>query len=206
MVGGFYTRLDSVKVRGKDKKLWFDAVGALRESNRLKPGQTIVLMNLGLAYLLSPDGKDVGEATRFFSEATTAAKTDKNLDPVAHASLLINLGVATLSDGGIDKQMTLLDDGEKITRTPAGLAAKRLVPISDAALLYTRPGPGWKKDTEDEKKAINMLGQYLRVTSLPSLCGIRGTTKHGRTRRWAANLLTGAAFKIGLNLPAWSPV
>jgi tetratricopeptide (TPR) repeat protein len=179
VVGGFYTRLDSVKVRGKDKKLWFDAVGALRESNRLKPGQTIVLMNLGLAYLLSPDGKDVGEATRFFSEATTAAKTDKNLDPVAHASLLINLGVATLSDGKTDKAMTLLDDGEKIVRSFAGPAAKQLAPTFDAALLYTRALVlGGKKDADDKEKAINMLGQYLRVTSPLSLWWDQGYDRY----------------------------
>jgi len=179
VVGGFYTRIDSIKVRGKDKNLWFGAVGALREANRLKPGQTVVLANLGLAYLLSPEGKDVGESTRFFTEAAEAAKKDILLDPVAHAALLINLGVATLGEGKTEKALGHLDDGEKLVRTFAGPTAKRLVASFDAALLYTRAMVlAEKKEAEDKEKAINMLGQYLRVTSPRSLWWDQGYDRY----------------------------
>ena len=168
VVGGFYTRTET-RVRGKDKNLWFEAVGALREANRLKHGQTIVLANLGLAYLLHPDGKDVGEATRFFTEATEAAKTDKSLDPVAHASLMINLGITTVAEGNSEKGLAQLDEGEKLVRSFAP-AAKGLAPAFDAALLYTRATVlGGQKNDADKEKAIGMFGRYLRVTSPLSL-------------------------------------
>jgi tetratricopeptide (TPR) repeat protein len=169
VVGGFYTRTET-RVRGKDKNLWFEAVGALREANRLKSGQTIVLANLGLAYLLHPDGKNVGEATRFFAEATEAARTDKTLDPVAHASLMINLGITTVAEGNSEKGLAQLDEGEKLVRSFTAPAAKGLAPSFDAALLYTRATVlAGKKDVADKEKAIGMFGRYLRITSPLSL-------------------------------------
>jgi tetratricopeptide (TPR) repeat protein len=170
VIGGFYHRMDKPVVRHRDKKLWYEAVGSLRESNRLKRGQTIVLANLGLAYLLHFEQKQVGEAAEFFAEAVEAARTDKNLDPVAHATLLINLGITTLAGGNVEKGLARLDEGEKIVRSFAGPAAKRLVPSFDAALLYTRATVyAEKKDDADKEKAINMLGQYLRTASMRSL-------------------------------------
>jgi tetratricopeptide (TPR) repeat protein len=171
VTGGFYHRADSIKVREKNTKMWWDAVGALRESNRIKPGQTLVLANLGLAYLVHPDGKDVGESTRFLAEAAEAAKADKALDPADHAGLLINLGVATLAAGNEEKALARLDEGEKAVRSLAARGtAARATPQFDAALLYTRalvlagkPGRG------DREKAAGMLEEYLRKCSTLSL-------------------------------------
>jgi tetratricopeptide (TPR) repeat protein len=178
VVGGFYTRVTSIKLRGKDKKFWFNAVGALRESNRLHPGQTVVLANLGLAYLLSPDGKDVGESTRFFAEAAAAASKDKNIDPVVHAALLINLGVNTLAAGDPDKALAQLDESERIVRTLA-VAANRPVPKFDAPLLFTRAMVlSSKADKEAKQQALQMFEKYLKTCSLRSLWWDEGYDKY----------------------------
>ncbi|MDB5309213.1 MAG: hypothetical protein JWO38_3415 [Gemmataceae bacterium] len=171
ITGGFYHRAQSIKVRMRDAKLWFKAVGALRQSNQIKPDQTLVLANLGLAYLVHPDGKDVGEATRFLTEAAEAAKADKALDPVAHAGLLINLGVATLADGKVEKGLTQLDEGERLIRKVGGsVAVRRAVPTLDAALLYTRAlALTTTKDKADREKAVGMFEKYLKTCSPLSL-------------------------------------
>jgi tetratricopeptide (TPR) repeat protein len=178
VVGGFYTRAKSIKLRNKEKGLWFAAVGALRESNRLKPGQTVVLANLGLAYLLSPDGKDVESSTEFFAEAAKAAKNDKDLDPVANAALLINLGVNSLAGGNPEKALAQLDEGEKAVRSLA-IASKRPIPKFDSALLYTRALLlAGKSDPSDKEQAHAMLEKYLRICSLRSLWWDQGYDKY----------------------------
>lgn len=105
VVGGFYRRPDSLEpaVRGVDEKLWFEAVGAFREALRLKERLQLkdpflmVKANLAVAYLIHPGGKDVGQAERWFDEVFTALKDEqlaKTLDPLVHASILINSGSA----------------------------------------------------------------------------------------------------------------
>ena len=58
VVGGFYRRPKSleVKVRGINEELWWDAVGALRESIRLKPDAFTAQSELGRC-LLVPSGR-----------------------------------------------------------------------------------------------------------------------------------------------------
>jgi len=167
VVGGFYNRLDE-PVRGKDTELWFEAVGNLREANELKPGQTLILKNLGLAYLLHPKGKDLKEASKFFAEAIKAAEDDKSLEPADRASLLVNVGVATLADGKTEKALAQLDEGERLVRSFTGPAAKTT--MIDSALLYNRALVlAEKADKADKEKAFEMLEKYLRLTSQLSL-------------------------------------
>lgn len=172
LTGGFYQRVESIPVRGRDSKLWWKAVGALREAIRLKPDLTLAKANLGLAYLIHPDGKDVGEAARLLGEAADAASTDKTLDPVAHAALLINLGVANLAGGDADKGLVRLDEGEKIVgRQLAGKDGERRKGTAlTAALLYNRAQQlGAGKNPESKKQAIALLERYLKSTSPLSL-------------------------------------
>lgn len=168
VVGAFYTRATSIKVRAKDDRLWKEAVAALLKSNELRPGQTVVLANLGLAYLLAPTGKDVEKSTKLFADAAAAAKSDKGLDPVAHAALLVNLGVNALAAGDAEQAMAWLDEGEKAFRSLA--AARREVPRYDPNLLYNRALVyAAKSDRSDKLKAYEMLEKYLRLCSLRSL-------------------------------------
>src|ERR1700680_3948974 len=53
--------------------------------------------NLGLAYLLHPDGKKTDEALDYYRKAFN--EKDKGLDDVNRAAFLVNFGVAELADG-----------------------------------------------------------------------------------------------------------
>ena len=77
-VGGFYRRPGTLEaqVRGIDEELWWDAVGALREALRLKPDSVLIKANLGVAYLVRPAGRDVGQAARYLQEAAEAVESD----------------------------------------------------------------------------------------------------------------------------------
>jgi hypothetical protein len=168
ITAGFYLRAKSVTVRDDKAKLWQAAVDALRKSNDLKKGQTVVLADLGLAHLVNPAGKDVKEATRFLSEAAAAAKADPDLDPVAHAGLLVNLGVATVAGGNEEQGLASLAEGEKVVRSLAGV--RGLPPTFNAALLYTRATVlAGKPDPASREKAAAMLEDYLAAASPLSL-------------------------------------
>ena len=77
-VGGFYRRPGTLEaqIRGIDEELWWDAVGALREALRLKPDSVLIKANLGVAYLVRPAGRDVGQAARYLQEAAEAVESD----------------------------------------------------------------------------------------------------------------------------------
>lgn len=171
VTGGFYFRAESIKVRGKNSKLWKEAVAALQESNRLKPGQSRVLANLGLAYLVHPESKDLKEATRLLGEADAAAKDHEIIHPVTRASMLINLGIATLADGKEKAGLARLDEGEKIVRSFSGSpVGRRMIPALDASLLYTRALALLEsKKKEDRVKAADLFEQYLENCSPLSL-------------------------------------
>ena len=171
LTGGFYQRVDSIPVRGRDAKLWWKAVGALREAIRLKPDLTLAKANLGLAYLVHPDAKDVGESARLLQEAAEAAATDKTLDEVAHASLLINLGVANLAGGSADKGLAQLEEGEKVGRQLAsGRGAQWENTALAAALLYNRAEQlAARKDRASREQALGLLEKYLKTNSPLSL-------------------------------------
>lgn len=100
-VGGFYRRPDSLsaRVRGINENLWFEAVGAFRESLRIKDRLGIdddlllVKANLAVAYLIHPAGKRVGESEQYFSEVLELIEHPRNqdkLDPIVKASILVN--------------------------------------------------------------------------------------------------------------------
>jgi len=171
VTGGFYLQAETIKVRGRNAELWRGAVAALKESNRLKAGQALVLANLGLAHLIRPEGKDVAEATRYLTEAESAAKSRDPVEPIAHAGLLINLGVANLAGGKPDAGLARLEEGEKMVRSMAGsIPLRRAAPTLDAALLYTRAmAQADSKNKADREKAADLLEEYLGFASRLSL-------------------------------------
>ena len=170
VVGGFYRRPGSIEVRGRDEKLWFDAVGALREALRLKSDLILVKANLAVAYLVHPTGKDVGPATELFEEVTAALKSGEvteSLDPVTRAALLINAGVSEMASGRSKDGETLFREAELLLRsaesenrgsgTPNGmLQAVRY----NRALMQSASG-----DAAEKRSAVESLGRYLSASS-----------------------------------------
>jgi tetratricopeptide (TPR) repeat protein len=171
LTGGFYQRVESIPVRGRDSKLWWKAVGAFREAIRLKPDLTLAKANLGLAYLIHPDGKDVGEAAKLLQESAEAAASDKTLDHVAHAALLINLGVANLASGSADKGLNQLQEGERIGRELVAARGGRNENASlTAALLYSRAQQfSTRRDRASREQAVALWEKYLKAASPLSL-------------------------------------
>ncbi len=171
LTGGFYRRADSITLRGRDPKLWWKAIGALREAIRLKDDLTLAKANLGLAYLVHPDGKDVGEAAHWLQEAATAAATDRTLDRMAHASLLVNLGVAHLAAGQTERGLAELNRGEQVGRALAGGRSNFAENSSlTAALLYNRALQlEAKKDRDSRAEACDLFAKYLKSTNPLSL-------------------------------------
>jgi tetratricopeptide (TPR) repeat protein len=167
VVGGFYRRPKSleVKVRGINEELWWDAVGALRESIRLKPDLSLPKANLGVAYLFRPAGKDPGKAAQFLEEASQLAGGDPSLDPVSRLAEDINLAVAYAALGDTDKAMTTLGQVENSLKNNDDSRSFRgdrslsnALAYNHALLLAQSP------DGQRQHLAIGELENYLRKT------------------------------------------
>jgi adhesin HecA-like repeat protein len=166
VVGGFYRRPKSleVRVRGINEELWWDAVGALRESIRLKPELSLPNANLGVAYLFRPAGKDPGKAAQFLEEALQLADGDASLDPVSRLAEDINLAVAYAALGSTEKAMstlsqveTSLKNGDRSLFRGDGSVSNALA-YNHALLLAQSP------DGQGQRLAIGELENYLRQT------------------------------------------
>jgi tetratricopeptide (TPR) repeat protein len=166
VVGGFYRRPKSleVKVRGINEELWWDAVGALRESIRLKPELSLPKANLGVAYLFRPAGKDPGKAAQFLEEASQLAHRDSSLDPVSRLAEDINLAVAYAALGEAEKAMTTLSQVETFLKDDThgsfrgDIAVSNALAYNHALLLAQSP------DGQRQRLAIGELESYLRKT------------------------------------------
>jgi len=168
LVGGFYQRPESLQMRGGevDPEVWFEAVGSLREALRLKPDLTLAKANLGVAYLFSPDGKDVGNATRFLSEAAAEAQNDETLDPLVRAAILLNAGVVDLAGGdaakGEDKFVLVEKLGTQLGRNApqnAGTALASALTYNRAIMLMAASDPNTRRT------AVEQWERYLQSTS-----------------------------------------
>jgi tetratricopeptide (TPR) repeat protein len=163
VAGGFYARPKSLesKVRGIDEKLWKDAVDSINKALKLKPELALARANLGVAYLVKPDGKDARVASKHLEEALHQAAKDPELkmNRQALAALLINAGVCDLARG--DKKETAL----KFEQALNILDTMKLTPLAkslDEAILYNQTildaGSG---DATRKKVACSDLEQYL---------------------------------------------
>ena len=166
VVGGFYRRPKSleVKVRGINEELWWDAVGALRESIRLKPELSLPKANLGVAYLFRPAGKDPGKAAQFLEEASQLADRDSSLDAISRLAEDINLAVAYAALGDAEKAMTTLSQVERFLKDETHSSFRGDIAVSNAlaynhALLLAQ-----SPDGQRQRLAIGELESYLRKT------------------------------------------
>jgi tetratricopeptide (TPR) repeat protein len=168
--GGFYRRPQSLEtqVRGVDEDLWWEAVGALREALRLNPNLTLAKANLGIAYLVRPAGKDIGQATRHLQEAAEAAQSDSSLDPPARVAVLVNSGVAELAGGRREVAQRKLDEGEQVAARYARNRRKLATVFPTAAIAYNRALLlADSSDADQRPAAASQFEKYLQ-TSAPT--------------------------------------
>lgn len=161
-VGGFYTRPGELVRAGIDSELWFDAVGALREALRLNPDSMVAAANLGVAYLVHPEGKQVGEATRYFEIAANLAEQEANGDGLARAAVLANAAVADLAAGRTEEANQRFERAQSLQRsfsaeTAVGTGLTGSLLYQQAMLLAN------SKDDADRKKAVELFEQYLQT-------------------------------------------
>jgi tetratricopeptide (TPR) repeat protein len=165
VAGGFYARPQSLesKVRGIDEKMWRDAVKALNKALTLQPDLALPRANLGLAYLVHPEGKNARLARKWLRDALEHVKKDPELgkSPLALGSLLINAGVADLAGGDTKEAAAKLGAAAKV------LQALRVTPLTrslEDALLYNQALLE-ARSPEGRKKACELLEEYLELAS-----------------------------------------
>ena len=161
-ISGFYRRPESLeaRVRGVDEDIWWDAVGALREALRLEPELLLAKANLGIAYLVHPAGKQVGQATQFLEAAADDTLGDATLDPLAKASILLNASVADFSAGSLESSTQKLQLAQShLLQSVGDIVLKATIGYQKALLLL---GEGQQRN---EQEALSLLETYLRATT-----------------------------------------
>jgi len=161
-VGGFYTRPGELVRGGIDPDLWFDAVGALREALRLNPNSMVAAANLGVAYLVHPEGKRVGEATRYFEIAAKLAEEETGADALARASVLANAAVADLAAGRTEAANQRFERAESLQHSFSSESA--VGSGLTGALLYQQAMlMSNSNEKQDRKQAITLFEEYLKT-------------------------------------------
>jgi tetratricopeptide (TPR) repeat protein len=167
LIAGFYRRPASLEpeTRGIQTKVWDDAVACLQKSLQLKPDQAIAKANLGIAYLVHPDGKpDVAKASRYLQEAATQTEREDDLDPLTRAAILINAGVADLAARRRDAGEKKFDQGEKVGSRRFGGDARLFAHTAVAsALRYNRAIALSAADKPAD--ALRQFEEYLELSS-----------------------------------------
>lgn len=72
------------------RRIWREAVAALQEALRLEPGYALARANLGLAWLICPDGPEITQARADMEEALAGSGEDARLAAAVHN----NMGIA----------------------------------------------------------------------------------------------------------------
>jgi tetratricopeptide (TPR) repeat protein len=137
VAGGFFTRPESILggVRGRDPYLWKNAVAALTKADELKPNSALIKANLGLAYLMKPEGSDAASAVQQLERANQLAVNDRSLNPVSQTAISMNLAVAYEAAGQPLKSRTILDQIQsKVRQLSETNAGDMVVP----AFLYNK--------------------------------------------------------------------
>lgn len=170
VTGGFYSRTQTLEqmVRGADEDLWWDAVGALREAHRLNAESTVAKANLGIAYLVRPDGKDIGQAIKFLGQAAEEAERDTLLDVRIRMTILLNAGVMDVAGAAPSGTTDRFEKAERL-----GRAFTTTIPLFRSynsfvdAIAYNRATMLLMSGTkEDSKAAAKLLEGYL--TRMPT--------------------------------------
>lgn len=167
VVGGFYERPQSLvqQVRGIDRKTWEQAVDALNHAIKLDSGLALPKANLGIAYLVSPDGKNAADAAKWLRQARDTPNWEQTAGPSLQAAVLVNNGVAELAAGNRDNAPAMFDRAAAIQEK---MAAEKIPAVAGlaAALLYNR-GVMLADSTvaANRQKAIQMFHGYFRAAT-----------------------------------------
>jgi len=171
VVGAFTRRPRSMEpaVRGINTALWFQAATALQTALRLNPSMAEAKANLGLAFLLQPQGSDNAQARQLLAEAVALARNDNGMDNRTKAAIYINAGVAELAVGLIQESYDYLVSAETEINMISGFAGSpdRVVRGELEASLYYNTALilTGLNDAEASSDAADYFNAYLAGTS-----------------------------------------
>jgi|GEM_PF-897901 len=174
VVGAFTRRPESMEpaVRGVNAALWFQASASLQTALRLKPDMTEAKANLGIAYLVQPQGSNTAEARRLLGEAVDQAQYDRRLDPHTKAAIFINAGVADLAEGLIQESFDRMTSATTELNKINGFTGSSEAAVNgelQRALIYNKALIfSVVDDAEVQSDALRFYEVYLDNTSLTS--------------------------------------
>jgi tetratricopeptide (TPR) repeat protein len=160
VAGCFYARPQGLIPTRGDEKMWRQAVYALERALERDPNLVLARANLGLAYLVHPDGeKKTDQALAYFRDAYN--QKDKGLDDLNVAAFLVNYGVARLANDEPQAAAELFGLARKILPEKGALRNQlELALLYDEAFLAAA-----SPDKDDKSKAFRDLEKYLTLAS-----------------------------------------
>jgi hypothetical protein len=166
-VGGFYVRPKKlIPVLGIDRQLWQKAVDALEAARRQDPDLILAEANLGVAYLVSPDGIQADRALPLLEGAARRAGENGTLPAAARAAVLVNAGVANLADKRLQTAGMRLDQAVQALGGLGASQEPQALRSLSGALLYNRSL--WLEASPDmgtRAAAGPVLRKYLGTTA-----------------------------------------
>jgi tetratricopeptide (TPR) repeat protein len=170
IVGSFYQRPEEFRIRGVNARIWQKAVDSLDKALELRPDLSLAKANLGIAYLLKPEGKDANTAGRDLEQAVALLKSDKNLDDFNRGAVLINAAVAELSKGQFDLAQEHLKQARKLGGKNSALFGA--ADYNSALLALSADSRKQSEGTagaNTEKMAASLLADFLEKTTPASV-------------------------------------
>jgi tetratricopeptide (TPR) repeat protein len=145
-------------------KLWQSAELALKHARDLSPKSPVILANLGIAYLVHPEGKDVGAALECFTEAEKAL-AGSTLSSRLRVQLLVNFGVAALADGQRGKGQRCLEQAAALAGQTYGERSAWPLEVRSAIAYNTAAAIAGT----DPSSAAEALVEYLEAAPKTSI-------------------------------------
>ena len=229
VVGAFTRRPESMEpaMRGINTALWFQATTSLQSALRLNPRMAEARANLGIAYLVQPNGGDKVQAQEYLTQAVQMAVADPNMDSRVKAAIFINAGVADLAQGLIQESFNHMVSAETEINMVSGFVGSpdRVVRGELEAGLYYNTALilSSVNNTEAQTAAADYYHAYLSGASPSSnwwqiaynqyvkACGAIGRTpntvasyKSNRTK--AFRTLSGITFINGTQVTLGQPI
>jgi tetratricopeptide (TPR) repeat protein len=172
VVGSFYLRPEALRasIRGVNARTWQKAVDALRKALALKPDLSLAKANLGIAYLLSPAGRDAQRASALLEQAVVLLDSDKTIVDFNRGAVLINASVANLANGQTELAARRLDQAGQIAQEYPTLSGASDYNRALLALRASEGDQAGARSVGDRRRyASTLLVNFLGATTPASV-------------------------------------
>lgn len=164
-VGPAHFLTASSRLRDAGQEMWEAAVKNLERANELKEGSPVILVNLGLAYIVHPFGKEKGiaNAKRYF-EAAAKAMANANVFPRMEVTLLVNIGVGQLAVGETEKGRKSLAEAKTLANRVYYNRKRKEVVLPEPLAGALQFNMAAVKEQDNKEAAVELYEEYLRHT------------------------------------------